>query len=726
MRRGTRLDWLVPLIFFALFGIGNPVSAGWLNNYPDNRITETAVVNGVARARPLFYVGEPISFHLANELKPASGPVVVTGYEIRGYSGGVVESGALALGARDIAVHVANPGWYHLSVLGVADPLPAGSPSWGKALGVMSFCIIRKNPHFPTLPIPYPAQLDYLDQTMRMMAGIGPERLYVPDAANPAGAYALLDPEIALAQSYAAYADPARPCNIMISFPNGTAAPDKAAGVLQILQHYKGIVHYWEGQNEPNIDPASYLTTDLIPFSQAVHSVDPTNKVMGPAIVTIGPRMLPWLDSFLKAGGSQYLDVLSFHAYNNFNGDLFMARQALSALKSHLAADPLGRAGTLPLWQTEQGSMAACYGVYQPRLQAHWAMLQRMVEEQFGIPKEQDHYWYDRSRGYWDEPMWFENRDGSLNPTLPLFRMWAEELYGTTYKSAYDFGPSGNKFTIGSLFVSPDGKKQTAVFLAAGDPNESIDVRVTMASGPMPAALHTIRAFGLYQSVAINVATGMARLPVDMVPLYVDLLPGETLTPVLQDYGVDQALSPGVVATASGDGQSPFKPLAPNPVSRVIDGQFENWYYNQGLNDYPFIDDTKGFPAWVKLTFPAPVTVSRVVIYAAPPWQTQSTLLSYELQAWDDASQVWKTVRSFVNPTISRAVSSSAMRTGAESYFNDQWIFNNSFPPVTTTRLRILVHNTTYGGEPDLSCLSAGGQGSALAHHIVLREVEVY
>ena len=39
------------------------------------------------------------------------------------------------------------------------------------------------------------------------------------------------------------------------------------------------------------------------------------------------------------------------------------------------------------------------YGAYQPRLQARWTMVEMMVFEQYGTPKEHNHLWYDRSHG---------------------------------------------------------------------------------------------------------------------------------------------------------------------------------------------------------------------------------------------------------------------------------------------------------------------------------------
>ena len=77
----------------------------------------------------------------------------------------------------------------------------------------------------------------------------------------------------------------------------------------------------------------------------------------------------------------------------------------------------------LEKWQTEQGYFACVYGSYQPRLQGRWTMLEMMLFEQYGLPKEHNHLWYDRSHGFWDFPTWWENDDNSFNPAAPLMRI---------------------------------------------------------------------------------------------------------------------------------------------------------------------------------------------------------------------------------------------------------------------------------------------------------------
>ena len=88
----------------------------------------------------------------------------------------------------------------------------------------------------------------------------------------------------------------------------------------------------------------------------------------------------------------------------------------------------------------------------------------------------------------------------------------------------------------------------------------------------------------------------------------------------------------------------PRKPDTPkekrihNDVGKIINGQFENWYWAQKKDDQPWMSNVKKFPAAVEIDLPKPTEVARVIVYAAPPWQLQGSLLKYELQYDDDGN----------------------------------------------------------------------------------------
>ncbi len=221
-----------------------------------------------------------------------------------------------------------------------------------------------------------------------------------------------MDIDLDLDAKYYLPFDQYRNRDLLVAFPDGTK---DGAAVSDVVRRYQHNVKYWEGRNEPNFSSSGsdFATKELPEFYRTVKSIDPTAKVIGPATVNIGPSILPWIEDFLKSGGAKFLDGFSFHIYNNSIGDMFLLRKSLTTLDQLLRKYG---AGDLEKWQTEQGAFAAIYGVYQPRHQGRWTMLQMMVQEQFGIPKEHNHLWYDKSHGFWDQPAWWENGDGGLNP----------------------------------------------------------------------------------------------------------------------------------------------------------------------------------------------------------------------------------------------------------------------------------------------------------------------
>ncbi|MDD5351433.1 MAG: hypothetical protein PHQ12_14575, partial [Chthoniobacteraceae bacterium] len=128
-------------------------------------------------------------------------------------------------------------------------------------------------------------------------------------------------------------------------------------------------------------------------------------------------------------------------------------------------------------------------------------------------------------------------------------------------------------------------------------------------------------------------------------------------------------------------------------------------------------------PAWVDIAFPAPATMDRVLIYAAVPWSRHGSLLDYDLQ-YQDASGRWTTLQTVREPTLSFPAYTPVNRTRVDSYYSDRWIFEHTFAPITTRKLRLYVRDVTWGGDATRETLNAGGHGGS--HQITLREIEVY
>ncbi|MDP9173934.1 MAG: PA14 domain-containing protein [Planctomycetota bacterium] len=543
------------------------------------------------------------------------------------------------------------------------------------------------------------------DQVLRAVTAMGPERFNVQDVSNPAAVIATLQADINAANALYIGRDSVRPRALMVAFTNGTS---NLANIKQIVTALQGSVTYWEGQNEPNYaySGAAYASIEQA-FHDTVKSVNPHLKVIGPTTVTIdkGPNGLDWINQFLQAGGGNAIDALSFHAYNNVLGSLSLARSSMNGLMSLLNKFGLGN---IELWQTEQGSFSAVYGDYQPRLQGRWTMMEQMVFEQYGLPKEHNFIWYDSSHGFWDQPTWWENDDGTLNPAAPLMRVWSEELFGAKFSQAYDFGQYANDLYIGSLFTGPS--KSVAVFMSAGQSDGKVTLNVTGGT-----TLHIVSALGVAQD--LPVVNGQVTLAVPEIPVYVEMAQGQSISVVQQNWGPDLALQQGTNASYSGPA------AAANGINKIINGAQEDYYDNRNSpwGDLNYTDPN----GWVQISLPSVQTISRVNIFAMRPWQLAGTLMDFELQYYDSTSNSWLTLDHVVQQPETFGVYSPVTRTSADSYFNDQFIFQEHFAPVQTSKVRLLIHAVSYGGGATQLVPQSGGQASSTPT-LTLSEVEMF
>jgi hypothetical protein len=550
----------------------------------------------------------------------------------------------------------------------------------------------------------------YTDEVAHAITGIGPQR-YEADASNPSATIADLTPEIDFDTQYYTPLDPQRDRQLMIAFGNGTEP--YLSGVTQIVEAFENQVEYWEGLNEPNGDYSN--GADFVPvmrdFYNTVKAVNPNLKVLGPAIVTVDPGTMTWLNQFFAAGGGQYIDAFSFHAYNMVNRDLTLARETLTGLKNLL--DKYGL-GNIPIWQTEQGYMAAVYGDYEPENQGEWEMLEQMAFEQAGIPKEQDVYFYDTSHGFWDFPTFFENNDGSLDPAAALMRVWSEELYGTNFSQAYDFGADGNNTYIGSLFSGPG--KNVAVFMTGGATDGQVNLDVTGG-----ASLRVVDAFGNVSTVPV--VAGTATIGVPILPVYVELAAGQSISVIPVNWGPDLATEAGVTALASGTNVDPIDPTIPDSIDKIHDGILQNWYYDQQPNDQPWMDNTPaGQQTWVEIDLPTAPMIDHVVVRAPTPWQWDGAPLDYELQFWSNGQ--WVTIQHVQEDPKTFAVYSPETDTTVDSYYSERSIFIHNFTPVVTSKIRLLVNDVTAGGGATPLVAQAGGQTGP--QQLTFQEIEIY
>jgi Glycosyl hydrolase catalytic core len=123
--------------------------------------------------------------------------------------------------------------------------------------------------------------------------------------------------------------------------------------VQSLATQYKGRIHDWEIWNEAN-DKAFYSGSieQMVKLAQAAYEilkqVDPNNTVIAPS-VTYGLQGTSWLDSYLKAGGGKYADVIAYHLYVKTPEDEV---PLIQKIRNVMAANGVENK---PLWNTETG-----------------------------------------------------------------------------------------------------------------------------------------------------------------------------------------------------------------------------------------------------------------------------------------------------------------------------------------------------------------------------------
>lgn len=474
-----------------------------------------------------------------------------------------------------------------------------------------------------------------------------------------------------------------------------------------------GCTHFEGPRNEPepNSQDRGVIAHLMRLFAGAVHAGNPSAKAMGPTFVD-----LTWHDTrgwyaFFNAGGHNYCDAISFHAYNGqTNGDINLGRNTLDTFVALM--DQFGV--NLPLWQTESThSFTSVYRIYHPR-RARVYLLQTLQQEQYGVPREQNNPWYDTSIGYWDYPAWLENGDGSLNPSAVMYRVLAEETWGKPFDHALDFDEPGNAMMIGNVYT---GSSSAVVVIQATSFMDEGSVTLLL-SGVGAGPVTVVDAFGVTSSQAL--VSEQCTLTLTDAPVYIRLPLGVTVSVL------------GVNGWASGPNPS----ISSGSLTRTIAGV--NY---PAIGDGGYMSDyaadvgiaPPGFqivPSAVQLNWSTNQTMNRVVIWCGPSWQSSGELMDFTVST--SANLVDWTVRATVSKSAPNffEFGTDANNAGCflETYGNEQWVFDVGFAPVSCRGLRINVTKASFGGEP-LSTTTYGtqefGQGNPVQAYRI-QEVGVF
>jgi hypothetical protein len=184
------------------------------------------------------------------------------------------------------------------------------------------------------------------------------------------------------------------------AYSKGNASPPRRIAdweeyVRTVATRYRGKIHEYEIWNEPNV-PGTFTGSprEMLELSRtaygALKSVDPAITVVSPSATA--DDGIPWLNSYLTAGGCAYADVVGYHFYVTPKAPEAMIpliEKVKASLRSH------GCEGR-PLWNTESGWAEPKH--FQSAEAAAYLMRAYLLNWLMGV---QRCYWYA-----WDNHNW--------------------------------------------------------------------------------------------------------------------------------------------------------------------------------------------------------------------------------------------------------------------------------------------------------------------------------
>ena len=404
----------------------------------------------------------------------------------------------------------------------------------------------------------------------------------------------------------------------------------------------------------------------------------------------------------MAANPGAVVDAVSFHAYDMLMGDLAMMRANLAQFYGLISKHGLT---SLLVWQTEQGVECALSGVFYPR-RARWKMLQLLLQESYGIPKEQDYHFYDGSHGFWSIPTFWECGNTGLLPHAVMIRTFSEEVYGCNFNATISFGTYGDKMYFGGYWQNPTTGAGVAIFMSPC-PILGSTQQVTLTVTGTTAPLTAVDAWG--NSSLVNPIGGRVTLPISDTPTYLQLPNGVSVS--AYSFGTWLPLTARDLATA----------LPKGAPTGVADGTWQNGYDGQlpltplGAGQLSYLYEATSPETGTYITFNSAVTFNRVVIWCGMLQQKAGALTDFDIQTSSDGV-TWTsraTVAAIPPATIGFVTGSLDMGCTYESYWTLPWIFDVPLGTVTARYIRLNTRGASYGVNPDATCQSANGVGSA-------------
>jgi uncharacterized protein YegL len=222
--------------------------------------------------------------------------------------------------------------------------------------------------------------------------------------------------------------------------------------VREVVQRYRGAIHYWEIWNEENIEDFWKPLPSETDYAQLLRAAYETIKQEDPgATVLLGGTSgvdLDWIDRVVRAsGGVQYFDVVNVHPYIWDKNDPWCSPER-RALREYIA--PSTRYGK-PVWLTEIGWSTPPDGQITESLQARYLMRAYMIS--MTTPGIEKIFWYNfrnSDTGNLDEDNYgLVRRDFSQKETFYAYQAMARALEGAQFAEKVREGQYVNGQLVG-------------------------------------------------------------------------------------------------------------------------------------------------------------------------------------------------------------------------------------------------------------------------------------
>ena len=258
--------------------------------------------------------------------------------------------------------------------------------------------------------------------------------------------------------------------------------------VTAIVQHVAGQIGAWECINEPDV-PEEWTGTTAQTLTMCtdmyniVKQYDPSALVLSPApangrggAATGAGKAVPWLTSYLQAGGGKYADVIAFHGYSSPETDPELVSTLAQSIVSAASSNGVG---SDPVWDTEVGfnNDTDPGDITDPDQQAAFTAVIYLLQWSDGISRM---FWYSYGNGATGT---LTNPGGSLNEAGTAYGVVEQWMVGSVLTTPCS--ASGTVWTCG--FKNASGSQVLAVW----DSGQSCTGGVCTTSNYSPSATYT-------------------------------------------------------------------------------------------------------------------------------------------------------------------------------------------------------------------------------------------